>query len=489
MNVVWFKRDLRLHDHEALQLALQKNKPVLLLYIFEDIFESDAHYSERHFRFIEESLADLQKELLQYRTKLLITKGDALDIFLKLHQKFRLSGVYSHQETGIDISYKRDKIIAQFFKKEGIKWVECVNNGVFRGIKNRLNWNNAWEKFMEKYPIAFSGNNGNLLSEEAVTDLYKSVPSYSFRFQRNQNFQEGGRTMGLRYLASFLKNRYPNYQKNISKPLAARTSCSRLSPYIAWGCISIREVIHHADKVYATNKHKQALGQFMSRLRWQAHFIQKFEMEERVEFENFNPAFNRLDKPANEAYINAWKEGQTGIPLVDASMRCLQQTGYLNFRMRALLVSFFTHLLWQKWQDASTHLASLFLDFEPGIHFPQLQMQAGTTGIHTLRIYNPVKNAYKHDPEAKFTLKYVPELQDIPLHFVHEPWLMTPMEQEMYNFRLGENYPLPIVDLETTRKHASDEIWGIIQSKPSKKEGQKILQKHTLRGARKNKNK
>lgn len=487
MNIVWLKRDLRLHDHEALAMAMQKNKPVLILYIFEDIFENDAHYSERHFRFIEESLSDLQKELNTHRSDVLITRGNALEIFEKIHQKQTISSVFSHQETGISITYERDKQLKSFFKSKKISWKEYITNGVFRGLSNRLNWTNSWEKFMEKYPVPFLGNSGQLLPINSVNSFYNAVPTYTFRFERNKNFQEGGRRMGLRYLDSFLKDRYPNYQKNISKPLDARTSCSRLSPYIAWGCLSVREIIHHADKVYATNKHKQALGQFMSRLRWQAHFVQKFEMEERVEFENFNRAFDQLQQPKNEAYIKAWQEGNTGVPIVDAAMRCLKQTGYLNFRMRALLVSFFTHLLWQKWQHASTHLASLFLDFEPGIHFPQLQMQAGTTGIHTLRIYNPIKNAYKHDADSSFTLKYVPELKRIPIHFVHEPWLITPMEQAMYNFYVGEDYPSPIINLESTRKHASDEIWGIIQSKPSKKEGQHILKKHTIRGARKKK--
>jgi deoxyribodipyrimidine photo-lyase len=245
----------------------------------------------------------------------------------------------------------------------------------------------------------------------------------------------------------------------------------------------MREVIQASIEIQDETKHKQALSQFQSRLRWQAHFIQKFEMEYRAESQNFNSAFNVLEKPYNKALVDAWEKGETGFPLVDASMRCLIQTGYLNFRMRALLVSFFTHLLWQRWQEASSYLASLFLDFEPGIHYPQLQMQAGTTGIHTLRIYNPVKNSYKHDLDGEFILTYLPCLKAIPLEFVHEPWKLTAMEQSMYNFELGKDYPKPIIEMASTRQHASDSIWKIIQSQESKMQGRKLLKRHTIRGS------
>lgn len=142
-----------------------------------------------------------------------------------------------------------------------------------------------------------------------------------------------------------------------------------------------------------------------------------------------------------------------------------------------MVVSFFVFNLWQDWRELH-FLARQFLDYEPGIHYPQLQMQSGVTGINTIRIYNPVKNSKEHDEDGAFIRQWVPELKHVPTPFIHEPWTMSSMEQQLYQVEIGKDYPFPIVDLEASRKLASDQIWALRKSAAAKKEASRILKKH-----------
>lgn len=473
VNVLWLKRDLRLQDNKALNKAIESKLKIVAIYVFEPSQEFNYDFSYRHWAFIKQSL-DYLSEYININ----FFYCEVFEVLDVITEKFNVINLFSHQETGNDTSYKRDLDIKSYLKSKNIPWSEYQTNAVVRGLKDKNRWDKLWIDKMNS-PIEPSYE---IKKENFISFSHEFAPPQSLNEHFNQKLDIAPNERNAQLvLESFIHEKVEDYFKNISLPEKSRYHSSRLSAYISWGNISIRQIYHYCKNNRDNVKNKKSLDQFMARLKWHCHFVQKLEIEPELEYKNINAAYDNIRTKKNKDYIKAWKNGSTGYPLIDAAMRCVKETGYLNFRLRATVVSFLTHHLWQDWSKGSGYLAKMFIDYEPGIHFSQFQMQAGTVGVHTIRIYNPVKQSLEKDKEAVFITKWVPELEKLPVELRHNPWAITEMESELYNFKLGRDYPKPIVDHLKAAQEANKTLHDLKNSKSSKKNALRALNKHVKR--------
>lgn len=481
MNVVWLKRDTRLGDHKPLALAASSGRPFIILFMYEPDQLSHESVHGSHIAFVNEGLQDMEDRLrflgggCEYITT---RRGEATRVLAELHHAQPIARLLSHEETGHGISYARDRRVASWCSSHDVEWLQLPQSTVVRGLSSGESWQETWRAHLESFlqvdaeENPFAGVEGGaaqalqrvlqlgsvgLLRAEAL-DL--PSPHVADRCKR----QKGGESRAVELLLSFLNERGERYSGGISSPNSAWTACSRLSPYLAWGHISIRTVWQQVERrrLSAKGKWARSLQAFITRLQWRCMYCQRFEMRCWMEHRSLCGAWEHLREGKTFMYgdrellsscteeerLSAFEQGRTGYPIVDACMRCLLETGWLNFRMRCMLVSFAVYNLWLDWRAIAGHLARCFLDYEPGIHYPQLQMQAGTTGTD-LRCYSMTRQAKDQDPDGIFIRRYVAELSDILGGSVREPWRLTSMSS---GSGIDASYPSRIVDELKTSK-------------------------------------
>lgn len=474
LQAVWFKRDLRTLDHEALSRACQAGA-TLCFYVIEPEYWKLSNTSNRQWQFIRESLIDLSAQLESIGGTLVVHEGSVLEFLQSLRDSYGAFTLHSHIETGIDWTYQRDIAVAQWSKKNQCDWHEYAQNGACRPISSRNN------SFMDHWLMWVSTPLFKEPSQAQFVSPQKSLPAKSWPNDvcvdeyPCPGRQLGGRGAGLNIFESFLNERGQAYSGSISSPITAESACSRLSTYIAYGCLSLREVAQRtADRQeYAQSRQwAKSLAAFSRRLWWHCHWVQSFESRSSMEMVPIMSKMAQLERPFDQAKFDAWSTGNTGWPLVDACMRFLHHQGWINFRMRAMLVSSATYSLSLPWQPVADYLARLFVDFEPGIHYSQIQMQSGMMGNTVLRIYNPVSQALDLDVDGHFVRKWIPELRKVSQTWIYEPWKMTPNLQEQAGWTKDYYYPKPLVDYKRTHQEAKaaiTELRAVRKSNPMKK--------------------
>ena len=463
LHVVWFKRDLRVADHAALAGAAVAARGgggrVLGVYFVEPAVIGAEDYAGRHWAATREALLDLRAELARRGVTLAVRVGEAVELLERLRAKCGRMHLWSHEETGNAVTYARDLAVGRWARERGVVWTELWQHGVVRRLRSRDGWAAKWEERMRQplavVPASIPGLAG--VAEGALP----TAAELGLAADACPGRQDGTRAGTVRTLETFLAYRGSNYSREMSSPLTAAEACSRLSVGLAYGVVSLREVARaawaRAEELTEARRAGRAeefrvgaVRSFIARLHWHCHFMQKLEDEPRIEREAFMPELDELRAgewtAERDARLEAWSEGRTGYPFVDACMRALRATGWINFRMRAMLMSFASYDLWLPWRPSGLRLARMFTDYEPGIHWPQVQMQSGTTGINTLRMYAPVKQSVDQDPRGVFIRRWVPELGRVPDVFIHEPWRMPTAAQEASGCVVGRDYPLPVVD-------------------------------------------
>ncbi len=491
--VVWHRKHLRTADHLALARAVETADTVCPLFVFDPAFYgSDGIACDARVRLLHEALASLDRlyaasptpvvtrDLPESRGRL--AAGSRLDPVEPAGRAASGDLPVACAETpGMTFGYGDPvELLSRFVdrgwtvltmatptSRYGKRRDERVREGCGDavefvsgdGLVRDAEWSRAnWQSRVETWLAGTQhspGWTGRSVTRFAVeTGVTPAVVDTAFDVTPEKTMVPTGTHRGAaRQLRSFV-DRLPAYPRNISAPGDARNGTSGLSPYLNFGLLSVRQVHQYVAK-HAPDC--RGLEMFTDRLVWNMHYNQKLVDWAGWTERAVNPVFEGFNEDRhNPDLVAAWKRGETGFPMVDASMRCLRETGWLNFRMRAMCASFFAHALQQPWWVGADWYHHHLVDSDVGINYTQWQSQAGLIGKPAQRVYNPRKQVRDHDADGEWITEWVPELEPLPGQYLDRPERTPLSAQEECGVVVGEDYPRPVVDFEAR----CEEFWS-----------------------------
>ncbi len=443
-TVIWHREHLRVADQPAVATAIARADTVLPVFVFDPAFYGDDGLAcDSRVRFLHECLRSLDTRYRQAMgAGLTYAHGDPVAVL----DRFREAGwdiVAPATPTG-RYGAERDRRARE---QAGVRFVD--GDGLVRGVENtRADWQSAIETYLEADPYPWRPDAAEIATVE--TDITPEWIESHYAIEPSKTrVPTGGIDAARDQLEAFV-DRIEVYPSNISAPQDAREGASGLSPYLRFGCLSVRQVYQYVRDHAPACRGREM---FCSRLVWNKHYEQKLEdwpgwLDQAVNpvLEGFNT--DRYDPEL----VQAWKAGQTGYPMVDAAMRCLRETGWLNFRMRAMCASVYFHILQQPWRIGADYFHHHLIDSEASINYTQWQSQCGLIGKPTLRLYNPRKQVRDQDPEGIFIRRWVPELASLPDEHLDRPEATPLHVQAEVGVEIGEDYPRPVVDYDSARQ-------------------------------------
>ena len=443
--VVWHRADLRTVDNAALAAAADAGRVAPVFVVDPAYYGDDGLACDARLNFLHESLADLRRQYRDLGSDLALLSGDPRDRISDL-----LAGrydVYCNRDVTARAGLDRDRTLLDrdgvtVFEDDGIRWPDERGPDGTVAVDTREGWDDHCEAYFERdqHPRPDSLGPNPVESEVTVDEVearYDVVPE-------KNGVPAGGTVAGTERLSAFV-DRLADYPGLVSPPAAAEARSSRLSAYLKFGALSERQVYQRVQS--APSSRGQSM--YTSRLYWNRHYHQKLADWPGWAERAVNPVFRGLYRDRHDADLDrAWRSGQTGFPMVDAAMRALTETGYINFRMRALVATFYGYVLKQWWKPGADFMYYHLVDADPAINYTQWQSQCNLTGVHPVRVYDPAKQVREYDPDGEFIREYVPELAPLPDEHLAKPEKTPVHVQESCGVDIGTDYPYPVVEYD-----------------------------------------